>query len=84
MSAKRSLEGSQTENANGHAEVDANTNDMAESAGRLGDGKLVDEGVKEARDGEDAEVPESCAHCRLRGHVQQSEEGEHWHVLEII
>lgn len=55
------------------ANDDSNTKHEAESAGGLGDSKLVGDGMEEARGSEDTEVPESRGRSRIGGHVQQAE-----------
>jgi len=46
--------------------------------------KLIGESVNDARDGEDSEVPERHASCRLDGDVEKADEEESWNVLQVV
>jgi len=69
---------------NAHGHTDEESHSVAESSGWLWYCQLVDEGVKNTRASEHAEVPESRGRVRLNGDVEKTKEQERGDVLKVV
>lgn len=79
-----SLVGSVAKYAKTHANIDNNTNNVAENSGRLTYCKLICNCVQYSRDGEGTEVKKSSRWRWISGNVEQTKQGKQRDVFNII